>query len=287
MSPQSPTPFSIHMFLLNGTPDGLKTVEVSNWEGMAIAGPNTRFDELRKRPEFEKTGVYVLTSQPEPDGLSRVYVGEGDPVADRLVSHHKQKEFWSVAVFFISKGDNLNKAHVQYLESRLISLANEAKRCILENLNLPQLPNLSEADTAYVRVFLEQMLLIFGVLGISVFQKPTGIAPSAQLLYIRAKGGLTAIGYEADAGFVVRAKSESPKQPGPSLTDPVLKLRQALLTQGVFVEEKDRWRMTQDYTFNSPSLAASVMLARAANGRVGWKDEKGKSLKEIQEARLI
>jgi hypothetical protein len=274
------------MLLLNGTPDGLKKVEISNRAGNAIAGPRSRFDELRKRPEFQKTGVYVLTGQPEPEGLPTVYVGEGDPVADRLVTHYKEKDFWSNVVFFV-QDDKLNKAHVQYLESRLISLAKETNRCILENGNLPQLPNLSEADTAYVKVFLEQMLLIFGVLGVSVFQKPTGIAPSAQLLYIKAKGGLTAIGYEADAGFVVRAKSESPKQPGPSASDPVLKLRQTLLTQGVFVEEKDRWRMTQDYTFSSPSLAASVMLARSANGRVGWKDEKGKSLKEIQEARLI
>jgi hypothetical protein len=54
------------MFLLSGTPDGVKIVEKSNWVGRAIAGPRSSFDELRKRPEFQKTGVYVLTGRPIP-----------------------------------------------------------------------------------------------------------------------------------------------------------------------------------------------------------------------------
>ena len=89
------------MFLPSGTPDGIRIVEKSNWVGRAIAGPRSRFGELRKRPEFFKTGVYVLTGQPDPDGLPAVYVGEGDPVADRLISHYKMKDFWSLAVFFV------------------------------------------------------------------------------------------------------------------------------------------------------------------------------------------
>jgi len=30
-------------------------------------------------------------------------------------------------------------------------------------------------------------------------------------------------------------------------------------------------------------MAAAVMLARSANGRVEWKDDQGRTLKEIQE----
>lgn len=116
---QQLAPFSIRVFLPSGTPDGIKIVEKSNWVGRAIAGPRSRFDELRTRPEFSKTGVYVLTGQPDPDGLPSVYIGEGDPVADRIISHYKLKDFWSSAVFFINNGkdDHLNKAHVQYLEA--------------------------------------------------------------------------------------------------------------------------------------------------------------------------
>jgi hypothetical protein len=283
MTPQQLPPSHITIFLPNGTPDGIKIVDKSDWPGTAIAGPRSRFDELRKRPEFSKTGVYVLTGQPDPDGLPMVYIGEGDPVTDRLVSHYVKKDFWSAAVFFVNSGKDgrLNKAHVQYLEARLVSLAKEAKRCVLDNANAPQLPALSEVDTAYVEVFLGHMLLLLGVLGVSVFQKAAGLAPSTRLLYINAKT-LSAVGYEVDGGFVVRAGSQSPKEPSPSIPDSTQNLRQALISQGVFVEEKGCYRMTQDYTFTSPSSAAGALLARSANGRDEWKDGAGRTLKDIQ-----
>jgi len=95
-------------------------------------------------------------------------------------------------------------------------------------------------DTADMEVFLEQMLLILGVLGISVYQRPVAAAPSTLLFRVEAKG-LTASGYEVDDGSVVRAGSQSPKESAPSTPDSVVKLRQTLLSQGVFVEEKDRY----------------------------------------------
>lgn len=274
------------MFLPNGTPDGIRVVEISNWVGRAIASPRGRFDELRKRPEFLRTGVYILTGQPDPDGLPTVYVGEGDPVADRLISHYKLKDFWSTAVFFINNGkdDHLNKAHVQYLEARLVNLAKEAKRCVMDNANVPQRPALSEMDIADMDVFLQQMLLICGVLGISVFQKAAGVVQLGRLLYIHAGDGLAeAAGYEVDDGFVVQAGSLARKEPVPTIPTHVEGLRQALLAQGVFAEEKEGYRLTQDYTFSSPSGGASVMLGRSANGRIEWKDDQGRTLKEIQE----
>ena len=42
------------------------------------------------------------------------------------------------------------------------------------------------------------------------------------------------------------------------------------------------YAFTQDYTFSSPSTAASVVLGRSANGRVDWKDAQGRELKVLQ-----
>lgn len=112
--------FSIRIFLPDGTPDGIKVIEKSNWIGRAIVCPRSKFGDLRGRPEFKKTGVYVLIGQSDPDELPTAYIGEGDPVGDRLLQHQKNKDFWSSVVFFTSKDDNLNKAHVQFLEAQLI-----------------------------------------------------------------------------------------------------------------------------------------------------------------------
>ena len=66
----------------------------------------------------------------------------------RLVSHVRNKDFWTHGVAFMSKDQSLNKAHVQYLEAQLVQLAREVKRCELDYANIPQKPSLSDADMA-------------------------------------------------------------------------------------------------------------------------------------------
>ena len=61
-------------------------------------------------------------------------------------------------------------------------------------------------------------------------------------------------------------------------------LRQNLLTNGVLVADGITWRFSQDYTFDSPSTAATFALGRSSNGRTSWKDSNGRTLKAIQEA---
>jgi hypothetical protein len=51
----------------------------------------------------------------------------------------------------------------------------------------------------------------------------------------------------------------------------------------VLVPEAGKLRFTQNYTFNSPSLASAVVLGRASNGRVDWKDAAARTLKEHQQ----
>ena len=58
------------------------------------------------------------------------------------------------------------------------------------------------------------------------------------------------------------------------------------MSSGDLVEAGERqWRLTRDTSFKSPSTAAMVLLGRNANGRAGWKDDEGVSLKEHQIAR--
>ena len=61
-------------------------------------------------------------------------------------------------------------------------------------------------------------------------------------------------------------------------------LRQELISNGVLVMQAGLYQFTQDYTFSSPSTAAAVVLGRSANGRVEWKGEDGRTLKELQAA---
>lgn len=101
----------------------------------------------------------------------RIFVPDGDPVKDRLNQHYSKKDFWDSAVFFVSKDNSLNKAHVKYLESKLLELARFAKQSKIDNAHPSWPPTLSEAETADVESFLLDMLSIFPLLGQGVIQE--------------------------------------------------------------------------------------------------------------------
>ncbi|HEY7329593.1 MAG TPA: GIY-YIG nuclease family protein [Gemmataceae bacterium] len=273
--------FSIRIFLPDGTPDGLRTVEKSNWIGRGIICPRSQFREAKSRPEFKKTGVYVLRGPSESSDLPSVYIGEGDPALPRLEQHFAKKDFWTSLILFTSKDDNLNKAHVQYLESRLIVLGKDAKRCVLDNANTPELPSLSEPDMAEMEGFLEEMLLIYPVLGVTAFEQPKTDQTSKRILYLRGRG-IEAKGYDAADGFVVLVGSSASKDTVPSIPNYLLELRNSLIERGILVASTDGLKLSQDYTFDSPSTAAGILLGGSYNGRDVWKDEMGRSLKQIQ-----
>lgn len=276
-------PYSIKIFLPGGDPDGLRTIEKSNWSGSGIVIPRPLMSEAKSRRELTRTGVYVLVGPPEESGLPRVYVGEGDPIKPRLDQHASKKDFWTSCIAFTSKDENLNKAHVQHIEARLITFAAQAKRCVLDNGNAPALPSLSEADAADAEGFLSEMMLCFPVLGLSVFAAAAPIQTSAKLLFINAKG-IKAEGMETHDGFVVRNGSGAVKGEVPSCHAYLRELRAALISNGVLKLAGDGYVFAQDYVFASPSTAAGVVQGRAANGRVDWKTKDGKTLKELQEA---
>ena len=283
------TPFSLRIFVADGDPDGLRIVEKSNWIGKALVFPRALLPQVKARPELAQTGVYLLLG-PRPDGEGdMLYVGEGDPIRPRLERHYAEKDFWTRAIgFTTTTAGQLNKAHVQFLESRLIALARAAKRMPLDNANQPTEPSLSEADRADMEVFLGHMLGMLPVLGVHAFEQApkAPAAKAAPVLTCKGKG-VQATGYEASQGFVVRAGSQAVADTVPSMALHVrgmYDLRQELIGNGVLGLQGGLYQFTQDYSFSSPSTAAAVVLGRSANGRIEWKAADGRTLKELQEA---
>lgn len=283
----APRGTSIRLFLAEGTPDGLWVVEKSNWTGIGLVAPRSGYKTLRDRPEFAGPGIYVLIGPAEGSAhTTRIYIGESDQLRPRLDSHFKNKDFWTRAIVFTSKDTNLNKAHVRYLESRLITLAHTAKRAEVENSAVSSLPTLSEADRADMEAFLDDMLLLYPVVGVSAFEAP-GAAPQHQRPQLLLAGKDTkANGRETADGFVVLAGSLGRAESVPSIHDYGRDLRASLVAEGIFIAEGKHFRLTQDYVFSSPSTAAMVMLGRTANGRVEWKSADGRSLKDLQESEI-
>lgn len=277
-------PFFIRVLVPTGDPDGLRIVEKSNWPGVGVVFNRTNYKEVVSRIEFDKTGGYVLVGTSDDSILPTIYVGEGDPVKNRLNQHYGKKDFWDWAVFFVAKDDSLNKAHVQHLEAELLRLAKEAKQCKLDNGQGAVVPTLSEAELALADSFLQDILSIFPLLGLAVFEKTvTTVKKPGNLLTIDSKG-VKASGYEDAKGFIVVRGSQLVKSETNTIHQYMSTLRKDLLAQGVIVDQGQHYAFAQDQVFTSPSTAAGVILGRTANGRIEWKNSEGKTLKQLQAA---
>lgn len=109
---------------------------------------------------------YVLVGPPESAKYeARIYVGEGEDPRARIDAHHGSKDFWNRLVLFTSTGEVLNKAAIRYMEARLLELAGGAGRAELDNGNAPGLPPLAEPDQQDAESFLNDMLIIYPLLG--------------------------------------------------------------------------------------------------------------------------
>lgn len=276
---------TIKLFLPRGDAKSLRTAEISNWTGKAIAAPRTELDDLLSREELDKAGVYILTGSDPLTGAPHAYVGEAEVIRDRL-KQQRTKEFWVSAIVFVSKDENLTKAHVRYLESRLLADALAANRFKLEQ-NQAGGSKLPESDREDMEVFLHRIRQLLPVLGSEILLPialPATVLPPGGLLTCRNKGA-EARGRRTANGFVVLAGSTAALEQRASANDyPYLAARRAqLIAEGALVEKNGLYLFTQDVEFSSPSAAASVIHGGTANGLIAWKSEDGRSLKQIDE----
>lgn len=142
---------SLELYFIDGKPDGMLTAEVFNWTGHVLVTPRTQISQALARKEARYTGIYLLLG--ETDGEPLAYVGEGEDIAERIRNHDARKDWWTKAVLVTTGANNLNKAHVKYLEARLIEEAQSIGRVPLDNGNNPARPGLSEAAQANMEGF--------------------------------------------------------------------------------------------------------------------------------------
>lgn len=268
---------SISLFLMDGTPDGVVACELFNWTGKGFKIPRIKLKELSERQDLKKAGVYFLIGKDEEDS-DIVYIGEAEDVYKRILQH-QDKDFWSEALAYVSKDENLNKAHIKYLEFILHKTASETARYKIFNNNTPNCPSISESDQAVMTEFAVNLQLLVGTMGYKFFQKLTKSKVTKQEKYmISAARGANATSVLISEGIVVLKDSSVAISEVPSTPQVVIKKRTDLMESGVIQE----FKFVKDYLFSSPSTAAAVVMGRSANGLIEWKKEDGSTIKDNQ-----
>lgn len=277
---------TIKLFLPHGDAKRLRVGEVSNWTGKALAAPRTELEDLLARDELESSGIYFLLGVNAESGASLAYIGEAEVIRDRL-KQHKAKDFWNSVVVFVSKDENLTKAHIRYLENRLLQEAKSIGRYALENTNSSN-PKLPESDREDMEVYLSRIRQVLPVLGSDLLSPISGsIKPvhPQPLLICKIKNAI-AKGRRTESGFVVFAQSTAVLNIRPSAEAQypnTVALRQRLIQEKTLVERDGLFVFVKDVEFSSPSAAAAVVHGGSANGLTAWKGETGKTLKELEE----
>ncbi len=274
---------TIKIFLIDGDPNGRMTCELSNWSGKAYKIPRIKIKDCSDRIDLVGTGVYLLFGRND-EGKEQVYIGEAESILKRLIQQLTQKEFWNEAIVFISKDENLNKAHIKYLENRLHEIAKSANRYILDNSVIPTQSSISEADRSEMEEFIEYIKMLVNTLGHKVFDEKREIKPKQKqaTFFIKAARGADGQGEPTSDGFVVFKGSKAAASIVASMTSNFKNLREKLIKEGVLIDKKDYFEFSDDYIFSSPSTAAVIVMGRNANGLTEWKNKDSTTLRDYE-----
>lgn len=266
---------SLELYFVDGRPDGMLTAEVFNWTGHVLLIPRTQIAEGLRLSEAKQTGVYILIGANENGELA--YIGEAETLSDRLKDHAKAKDWWDQAVLVTTAGDALHKAHVKYLESRLVELALSAGNTPLENGNSPPRPSLNEAAEANMESFLETLNMVLPAIRVDLFNSSKRPRPNALATRVEApqfelrtqKGNVHAFAEFRDGEWIMLKGSKVRGEWVGSRDDP----RKLWERFGPYYQNSvtPDGVLTEDTAFSSPSAAATMATGRPTNGRVSWK----------------
>lgn len=285
---------TIRIYLTDGTVAGIRHAEIINWTGQAISCPRNHLSTLANWVESTRPGVYFLFGINEENGQPTVYIGETENVYERLKQHIKNEEyFWQEVIFFTNKDENLTKAHIKYLESRLVDMTKIAGRYMVINANTPTCSNLPRSDIAAMEEFILNQLVLLGAMGHRFLEplsdvevKPETIKNNqdSRLFYIHTKNEKAlAIAQRTDEGMVILANSKALLETYSSLSNGNREIREHLLERGLLYKDGDYYVFTKDVLLASPSQAASVVLGYSVNGREVWVNQNSQSLKILEE----
>lgn len=308
---------TMELFLADGSAEGLTICDLKNWSGHVFKFRREGLASFLSLQESARTGVYILRGVDLSNGEPKIYIGESDNIGSRLKQHSKNsdKDFWSETYVICSKDTHLTKTHALFIEFMLIEKAAQAGRYRLSNSKMSAYDLASKADSAYLRSFVDDALLVLSATGLDIFVPPAATAAKLATthdtptdpvtavsttedvhdggrlfenapLHIElrdTKTALRAIGVETE-GKILVLKGSQVNGSAKGLAPHLVKRREELIRDGILAPtaEEDRLEFQVDYLFNHASPSAALIAGRSMQGLDDWKDtHSGKTLREI------
>ena len=289
---------NINMFLMDGEVTGKIKCTLSNWTGVIYKIPRIKLGDLKSRDEMKQSGIYFLFGRDEDKQKDVTYIGQattrknGEGILLRIQEHTRDihADYFNDVIILTTQNNSFGPTEISYLENKFTQLAKEAGRYIVKNGNDPNPGNVTEEKESELDEIVENTLMIIGTLGYRVFV-PMIKEVSQDLtdnhstyLYLKRKTKKSNRVIEATCertteGFVVLEGSQVEIKDSPYLPASLKEMRQNLIASRVIQDGV----LKEKQLFSSPSYAAAFLLGMQTNGRTDWKDQDGRTLKELEE----
>lgn len=271
--------FTIHTELIEGTLSGARNIYMgANSTCHLYVIPRTEISlanniaDIAGQPAF-----YILIG--DTNGLkSEAYIGQTTDFANRKNDHIQKKDFWSVALVFVSDNHKIYGDDVKYLEYLGIELAQSVDSFSLLNGANPRKPNIAPYRVNDMEVFFRDIQLLTRFYGCGIFDAPVAKPHPEHLFYVHATDRpAEGIGYydECSKQFVLVK--------GSVIASEVVSSFKATAARQKFIKEhcktdKGRIVLQHNVPMDSPSGASGIILGRPSNGWDDWKDSDGNKL---------
>lgn len=289
---------NINMFLMDGEVTGKIKCTLSNWTGVIYKIPRIQLGDLKSRDEMKQSGIYFLFGRDEDKQKDVTYIGQattrknGEGVLLRIQEHTRDThaDYFNDVIILTTQNNSFGPTEISYLENKFTQLAKEAGRYIVKNGNDPNPGNVTEEKESELDEIVENTLMIIGTLGYRAFVPMTKEVSQdltdnhSTYLYLKRKTKKSNKVIEATCertteGFVVLEGSQVEIKDSPYLPASLKEMRQNLIVSRVIQDGV----LKEKQLFSSPSYAAAFLLGMQTNGRTDWKDQDGRTLKELEE----
>lgn len=289
---------NINMFLMDGEVTGKIKCTLSNWTGVIYKIPRIQLGDLKSRDEMKQSGIYFLFGRDEDKQKDVTYIGQattrknGEGVLLRIQEHTRDThaDYFNDVIILTTQNNSFGPTEISYLENKFTQLAKEAGRYIVKNGNDPNPGNVTEEKESELDEIVENTLMIIGTLGYRVFVPMTKEVSQdltdnySTYLYLKRKTKKSNKVIEATCertteGFVVLEGSQVEIKDSPYLPASLKEMRQNLIASRVIQDGV----LKEKQLFSSPSYAAAFLLGMQTNGRTDWKNQDGRTLKELEE----
>jgi hypothetical protein len=170
----------IRLILLDGDPEGLRSVGVAGRTTILMGCPWSRLQMLLKRPEANRPAVYFMMGTPLGDASPYsevVYIGECDSLASRFEQHHKEDAAdWGQIFVATTTESTFNKAHARLAEHLLVERARAARRMEVLTKSTSR-GSIDEGDEAFTCEFVENVVTLTQTLGVILFRPLLRVRP--------------------------------------------------------------------------------------------------------------